>query len=251
MRELVTIGAITLYWYGLLYVVAFALAYFLLARLQKYRGLALSLGQLLELVAWGAVGVVVGGRLGYVLLYEPLYYWAHPLEILDLSAGGMSSHGGFVGVGVAMGLFAIFTPPSLLKAGHLPLLRGGKLAYFAILDLITVPAALGLSLGRVGNLINQELYVTPLARVAAVASPLLLVALSYWALKRRPRVGTALGVFLVWYSLFRFGEEYLREPQWLLGAGYFTWGQVYTLPLLLAGLYLLKDEAKRRGPREI
>lgn len=247
MRELVTIGAITLYWYGLLYVVAFALAFFLLARLQRYRSLALSPGQMLELVTWGALGAVVGGRLGYVLLYEPLYYWAHPLEILDLSAGGMSSHGGFVGVGIAMWVVSswVLSGRGAPRSGH-PLAR-----YCSVLDILTVPAALGLALGRVGNLINQELYLTPLARVAAVASPLLLAALSYWALRRRPRAGAALGVFLVWYSLLRFGEEYLREPEWLLSGGYFTWGQVYTLPLFLAGLYLLKDEVKRRGSREI
>lgn len=255
-RAAVSLGGITVYWYGLLYVAAFGVAYVLIGRWQRYRGLALSRVQLLELITWGAVGVIVGGRLGYVLLYEPLYYLQHPVEIIQLSHGGMSSHGGFVGVAVATWFFsrvlARHAPPpggAVAPAGGGPPARHPH-RVARLLDIIVVPAALGLALGRLGNVINHELYITFLAQVVAVGSPLIIALLCYWHLRHTVRPGKTTGLFLVFYSLARFGEEYVRELDWPLVSHWVTWGQVYTLPLFLLGLYLLKDEASRRHSRQ-
>lgn len=225
-RALVTIGGFSIYWYGVLYVVSFIGAYFFVDRLQRYRGLSLTKNQLLELITWCAVGVVIGGRLGYMLLYEPLFYLAHPLEIIQLSQGGMSSHGGFVGVAVAIWL---------AREG-----KGGFWLYLSLLDAIAIPAAFGVALGRLGNLINHELYVTPLAQAMAVGSPLVLAGVCWWYLRRWDTPGHITGLFLILYSLARFIEEWLREPQWPLVSDWLTWGQLYTIPLLLLGLWLLR-----------
>ncbi len=231
-RAVVTVGDFTIYWYGVLYVVAFAGVYYLFGRLQQYRQLGFTHSQILELLTWGAVGAVVGGRLGYVLLYEPAYYLAQPLEIWHLSHGGMSSHGGLVGVAVAVWLFNRPAP--------------FRTTYLSLFDVIAFPAALGLALGRFGNIINHELYVTPFARAVAVGAPVALAGLCWWALRRWHTSGKVISLFLIFYSVFRFIEEFLREPEWLVGKGWVTWGQVYTLPFFLVGIvlfvYCLKDE---------
>jgi phosphatidylglycerol:prolipoprotein diacylglycerol transferase len=255
-RVIVTLGPVTVYWYGLLYVAAFGVVYFVLPRLQRYRGLSLTRTQLLELVTWGAVGVVAGGRLGYVLLYAPLYYIAHPGEIFLLSQGGMSSHGGFIGVALAIWLFVYVVFPSWSLPAELVGSRGAlAITPLALFDIIVVPAGVGLALGRLGNVINQELYVTPLAQLVAVGAPILMAVICYWHLRRSSKPGTTTGLFLILYSVARFGEEFLREPEWPLIFEWVTYGQLYTAPLLLIGVWLLllpgsfavwsKDEARR------
>ena len=120
-RAIVRFGSLTLYWYGVLYVVAFAVAGWLWPYVQGYRGLRLTRGQVVELVTWVAAGVVVGGRLGYVFLYAPLYYLANPEEIFLLSRGGMSSHGGFIGVAVAVWIVSkwVLSRHALLRSNEL------------------------------------------------------------------------------------------------------------------------------------
>ncbi len=137
-----TIAGFPIHWYGLMYLAAFLLAWYLLPKIQKWRGLSLSRDAWSTLLAWGVIGVIVGGRLGFVLFYEPTFYLSNPLEIIKVWQGGMSSHGGFIGVGLALWLFA----------------RKQKINLLDLLDVIVVPVALGLALGRVGNLINGELY---------------------------------------------------------------------------------------------
>ncbi len=258
-RAIVQIGQFTVYWYGLLYVLGFALACFVFQRLQKHRGLNLGKNELLELITWGAAGVIIGGRLGYVLLYEPTYYLAHPLEIFQLSAGGMSSHGGMIGVAVGVFLFAkVRAQKTLPQTGRnthpasqdeplADLLQQNFLSFpgLRILDIITIPASLGLALGRVGNVINSELYLTPLAQVVAIGAPLFIALVCYRHVRNISRPGTTTGWFLVLWSVARFGEEYLRAPEWPLVAEVITRGQLYTLPFLVVGLYLLKDAKDR------
>lgn len=210
------------HWYGLMYVLAFWLAWGWLPVLSKWRSIRLRREQWTEGMVWVAVGVLIGGRLGYVLLYEPTYYAQHGVEILALSGGGMSSHGGIVGVALAL-LYVSrkFTVPLL-----------------ALADVATVPAALGLVLGRIGNFINGELYVGNFALVAA-GKDVLLAAVCYVLLTRvrHLRVGQVTGIFFMLYAVLRFATEYLRVPEW----GYvweLTWGQLFTIPLLAIGLYL-------------
>lgn len=224
-------------WYGALYVAGFVLAYFLLPRLQKYRGLTLTRDEWNELLIWAMAGVLIGGRLGYVLFYEPLVYLAHPAQIIAIWNGGMSSHGGFIGVGVAWWYAS----------------RKLKVDVLRLLDVATVPVALGLALGRVGNFINQELYTN---HAYPITKDVLIAAVSYVSLhasadykhtlrQRRTfdwfvRPGSATIVFLLAYSVLRFLTEYVRIQQWPSVWG-LTRGQILTVLLLFIGVWVVHN----------
>ena len=231
-----------IHWYGLLYVAAFVLAYLLLPRLQHLRGLELANEEWSNILTATILGVLLGGRLGYALFYHPLYYATHPLEIVAVWQGGMSSHGGFLGVGLAV----------LLVSRRL------KIPLLTLLDLIVVPAAIGLALGRVGNFINLELYgtVTSLpwgiaipgveglrhpVQLYAVGKDLLIAGLCFLHLKRTQALnpGGTFALFLMLYAFLRFSVEFFREPDF--PPVHFWWialtrGQLYSIPLFLAGV---------------
>lgn len=211
-------------WYGVLYVLAFGLAWWLLPRLQRYRGLNLARDEWLSALTWSAAGVLIGGRVGYVLFYEPAYFSARPGQIFALWQGGMSAHGGFIGVGLALWFFA----------------RRLKIDVLKLADVIVVPVALGLALGRVGNWINAELYVSNMAHALAIGKGLVIAGACYFYLKKVSEVGGGyvLAIFLVLYGGLRFLTEYLRVQDWPLVLG-LTRGQLLTLPILAAGVLLM------------
>lgn len=235
----ITIFNFPIRWYGLLYVVAFALSITALPRLQRFRSLKLGYGEWVEIIAWVALGVLAGSRVGYALLYEPGYFLAYPQEVFQLWRGGMSSHGGFVGAGLALWWAA----------------RLQRVPWWHLADVVTVPAAIGLALGRIGNFINQELYgrITQLPwgvmvpDAAGLRHPVQLydAALSlgigivcYVHLRARPgSPGATLAIFLICYSVARWLLEFVREPEWPAVWG-LTLGQLYTLPLFIVGMWL-------------
>ncbi|TSC79388.1 MAG: phosphatidylglycerol:prolipoprotein diacylglycerol transferase [Candidatus Peregrinibacteria bacterium Gr01-1014_25] len=248
----VSVLGFPIHWYGILYACGFALAWVLLPRLQRHRGLTWLRGDFEHLLAAGVLGVLLGGRLGFVLLYEPRYFLAHPLEILSVWNGGMASHGGFVGV--ALALFLV--------------MRGRERDLLKIADIAVVPIALGLALGRLGNFINQELYGIPTALPWGIMIPGveelrhptalyaigkdLLIALVCFAHLRRSgsRVGGTAGLFLLLYGMLRFGLEFLRDQPygWIdFGVASLTPGQVFTIPLIAAGAALWVYAGRRRG----
>ena len=232
------------HWYGILYVVAFLIAFLIFPLLQGERRLAFSWDEWSSVLTSGILGVLIGGRLGYILFYHPLYFAQHPLEIVAVWHGGMSSHGGFLGVGIAFLLTA--------RRHHIPLL--------ALLDLAVIPAAIGLALGRVGNFINLELYGTVTAlpwgimipgveglrhpvQLYAVAKDLFLAAVCLWHLRRTRDLppGGTFALFLLLYGLLRFLVEFVREPDMpsvVFGSFALTHGQLYSLPLILVGIML-------------
>jgi phosphatidylglycerol:prolipoprotein diacylglycerol transferase len=199
-----------------------------------------------DLLFYGVLGVVLGGRLGQVLFYEPGYYFANPLEILAIWKGGMSFHGGFLGVLLAMGLWG----------------RKHNRTFFEVTDFIAPLVPLGLFAGRIGNFINGELW----GRVASADLPwamvfpqvddlprhpsqlyqaagegMLLFAVLWWFSSRpRPR-GAVSGAFLIGYGVLRFLAEYFREPDaGIFGHSYVvSMGQWLSLPMVLVGCYLL------------
>lgn len=228
MREVaLTLGPLTIRWYGVLWVAALALAWYLLPRLQKYRDLKLSKDDWWYVLAAGLVGAVVGGRLGYVLLWEPGYFLAHPAEVFAIWDGGMSSHGGFVGVGLALWWIA----------------KKLKIDIWKLLDVIVVPVALGLALGRVGNFINQELFNPPELAWLAVGKDLLIAGVCWWWLRKIPsdsplsRGGIVFALFLILYGVLRFLVEFVRVQEFS-GAFGLTRGQLLTLPLIAAGFWI-------------
>jgi phosphatidylglycerol---prolipoprotein diacylglyceryl transferase len=237
----VEIGGFGIHWYGLLYFAAFMLAAWLLPRLQKHRGLSLTQDEWSSILMWGVVGVIVGGRLGYVLFYQPSYYLSHLFEVIAVWNGGMSSHGGFIGVVLAM-FWALrkYSWPEKWK----------------IADTIVVPIAIGLALGRLGNFINQELYgtVTSLpwgisvpgieglrhpTQIYAIIKDLGIAFVCYLFLRSsKPKNGQVVAVFLMLYGLLRFVVEIFRDQTGVSMFGPLSEGQVLTIPVFIIGLML-------------
>ncbi|MDH4224965.1 MAG: prolipoprotein diacylglyceryl transferase [Deltaproteobacteria bacterium] len=241
---LAEIGPLRLGWYGLMYAVGFLVWYRATIRYARKPGAALNEEEVGLFLTYGILGVVLGGRLGYVLFYGGAEYWQEPWRILQTWKGGMSFHGGVLGVTLAVWLFA--------RRHQKPLL---DVADFTI---TWIPA--GLLFGRIGNFINGELYGKPTSGTWGVVFPgdplgvprhpsqlyealleglIILVVLV--ALRKRfaDRRGLQPAAFLVLYSLSRMAVELVRLPDVQLGylaGGFVTMGQILSLPMLLAGL---------------
>jgi phosphatidylglycerol:prolipoprotein diacylglycerol transferase len=253
-----SIGPLAIHWYGLLYLVAFLLAWYLIPRLGKYRNLTLSKEQVSSLMSYAILGTLIGGRLGYVLFYGAEYFGEHPLEILAVWKGGMSSHGGFIGVMLALFLFA----------------RNEKIDLWKLGDIVVIPVALGLALGRLGNFINQELYGPATTLPWGIAIPgveglrhptplyamlkdLFIAGICFLHLRvisyklEAKSFGTTAALFLILYGILRFLIEYLRmetAPGLTMGPLHFTRGQILTIPIILLGLWIFWE--KRREKHE-
>ena len=240
------IGPIAIHWYGLTYLVAFGLFLWLGAqrvKLVQFAERGWARRDIEDLLFYGVLGVVLGGRLGYVLFYKFDYYAAHPLEVFAVWKGGMAFHGGLLGVLAAMALFA----------------RTRGRQFLEVTDLIAPCVPTGLASGRIGNFINGELWgraadpslpwamVFPQSgtNIARHPSPLYQFALEgillfvlLWFYARKPRgLGQVSGAFLVGYGMFRFIAEYFREPDDFLGllALGLSMGQWLCVPMMLIG----------------
>ncbi len=244
----ISLGPLAVRWYGLMYLIAFGLFYFLgRHRLQKplyAKASGLDIKTLEDLLFWGAMGVVLGGRLGYVVFYKPAYYLSHPLEALAIWQGGMSFHGGLVGVCLALLLYA----------------KRYKLNYFKVMDFVAPLIPTGLAAGRMGNFINGELWgrktdvpwgmVFPQANDNIVRHPsqlyqfagegLLLFAFLWWYSSKPRPLGHVSGMFLIGYGVCRFLAEFAREPDSFLGLLTLgmSMGQLLCIPMVLFGAYL-------------
>jgi len=248
----VHLGQVQIHWYGIMYVVGFAVAWWLARRQAARPGSTWKREDVDDLIFWCMVGVIVGGRVGYVLIYvlgfQPELLredWLYPLKIWK---GGMSFHGGLAGVIVATALFARW--------------RGRRV--LDVFDFTAPLPGIGICAVRIGNFINSELWGAPtewkygflvpepgsnqlIGRHAsqlyeAALEGLLLFALVWWfARQPRPR-GALAGLFLVWYSLVRFFIEFVRVPDAQLGylaADWVTMGQLLSVPMFVAGMALL------------
>jgi phosphatidylglycerol:prolipoprotein diacylglycerol transferase len=247
----ISIGPLSVRWYGLMYLVGFGLFFFLAryrARRDAWRGASYRLID--DLLFYGVLGVVLGGRLGYVLFYKPDYYLAHPMELFSVWQGGMSFHGGFLGVLVAVWLTA----------------RKHGLPFLTVTDFIAPMMPCGLAAGRLGNFINGELWgrvaEVPWGMVFRGAGPLprhpsqlyefalegLLLFVWLWAYsgRRRPP-GAVSAMFLIGYGSLRFIAEYFREPDDFLGllALGFSMGQWLSMPMVAVGAAMLAWSCRR------
>ena len=246
----IAIGPVQIHWYGLTYLVAFGLFLFLANRraaMSQFVQAGWTKRDVEDLLFFGVVGVVVGGRLGYALFYKPGQYLANPLEILQVWKGGMAFHGGLLGVIVAMAVFAR---------------RRGR-PFLQVTDLVAPCVPTGLASGRIGNFINGELWGRPAdpslpwamvfpqsgSAVPRHPSPLyqfalegLLLFVLLWLYARHPRqTGRVSGWFLIGYGTFRFIAEYFREPDSFLGllALNMSMGQWLCVPMVMAGAGLV------------
>lgn len=234
-----------IHWYGLTYVMAF-LSAFLLARLQTKRQYTdWNYEQIDDLLFYGGMGVILGGRIGYVLFYAFADFLADPLMLFKVWQGGMSFHGGLLGVLAAMALFN----------------RKYKKGFFNIMDFVAPIIPLGLGFGRIGNFINGELWGKPTDLPWAMIFPaadnlprhpnplyealleglVLFIILWWFSAKPRARMATT-ALFAIGYGSFRFMIEFVRVPDAHLGYLAWDWltmGQVLTLPLILTGVVLM------------
>ena len=250
------LGPFAIRWYGLMYLLAFIFV-IVLGRRRASQNLLTGWHprDIDDMLFYGVFGVILGGRLGYVLFYKPLYYLLHPLEIFQVWQGGMSFHGGFLGVLVALWFYA-------RKRGR---------PWLDVTDFVAPLVPLGLAAGRLGNFINGELVgrVTsgPWAMVfpqvdalprhpsqlyeLALEGLVLFVILWTYASRYRP-MGAVSGLFLVGYGTLRFIGEFAREPDNFLGylAGGFTMGQWLSMPMIAIGLIMMIWAYRRAGKAE-
>ena len=242
-----SLGFIDIRWYSLAYIFAFILGSVIIKRLNSGSYRLISDDKIDKFFIWAIIGVILGGRIGYVLFYQTNLFFTKPTYILEIWNGGMSFHGGLIGMISSIYLFS-------LKY---------KIQFFYLSDLVSLVAPIGLFLGRISNFINTELYgrVTdfPLAIIYPLVDNnprhpsqlyeaffegiiLFLILLFYFSKKpKKYIIGTISGLFLIFYSIFRFLIEYLREPDYHLGLifYYFSMGQLLCIPFLLAGLWIV------------
>ena len=245
---LIALGPLQIRWYALAYITGLVSGWQVMRRLVRLPPAIASVQQTDDFLTWATLGVVLGGRLGYVLFYQPGFYLQHPLQIPAVWTGGMSFHGGMLGVVCALILFC--------RANAIPLLG------FA--DRMAIVTPIGLGLGRIANFINGELWgreapdwlpwamqptplstpVHPSQLYEAFMEGFVLLTIMLILVTRpgvRARFGVLTGVFLVGYGCARIIGELFREPDSFLGflwAG-ITMGQLLSIPMILAGLFLI------------
>ena len=250
---LISIGPFAIRWYALAYIVGIVLGWRLVRRLVQRPGWQPTPEAIDDLVFYVTLGIILGGRIGYVLFYQPGHYLTQPLDMLAVWRGGMSFHGGLLGVLIATWLFA-------RKRGY---------AFFELTDALAVATPIGLFLGRIANFINAELWgrVTdmPWGVVFPTAGPeprhpsqlyeaglegLVLFAVMLWFARQPygPTVrGRLSGIFLIGYALARILVEFFREPDVQIGFlfGGITMGQLLSLPMLAFGVFLVARAGRR------
>lgn len=247
----ISLGPISIHWYALSYLAAFAMAWWLGHRRAQAPDSGWTSEHVADLVFYGALGILLGGRIGYILFYNLSYYIHHPIEIIYLWRGGMAFHGAFLGSLLALWLFARHTNRSWLQ----------------VTDFVAPLVPFGLGAGRIANFINQELWgkVTdvswgvvfktggPLPRhpsqlyEAFLEGLVLFIILWWYSGKPRP-LGAVTAVAVTCYGLFRFSVEFVRMPDVQIGylaGGWLTMGHILSLPMILGGAALFVWALKR------
>ena len=260
----IEIGPFSIKWYGIAYMSGLLVGWWYVRRLLSTPGLwrggkaPLSIEQTDDLLLWVTLSVIVGGRLGQVLLYDPGYYFEHPAEILKTWRGGMSFHGALIASGIVLLVFA----------------RWHKLPALSVMDLCCAAVPFGLLFGRTANFINSEHWGRPSEVAWAMVFPnggdiprhpsqlyeAALEGLAMFFILRfvthtllgLKQPGLVTGVWLVWYAIARTVCEFFREPENMhaLNLGPFTAGQMYSIPMFLLGLVLIHRSRAALEPQE-
>jgi phosphatidylglycerol---prolipoprotein diacylglyceryl transferase len=241
------LGVLKIHWYGISYVIGILAAWLLLRYRANQTQWGFNSEQVSDLVFYAMLGVILGGRLGSVLFYNLPYYLQHPIEIFYIQQGGMSFHGGLIGVFVAVWFFC----------------HKFNKYFFKVTDFIASVVPIGLGFGRIGNFINGELWGAPSDLPWAMIFPAeaaggvhrhptqlyeaflegLLLFVILWVFSARPRPVRAIsGLFLFGYGCFRFAVEFVRIPDAHIGYLAFDWvtmGQILSLPMVIVGLILI------------
>lgn len=241
---LLRIGPMEIRYYGLMYAIGFLAGYFILRHLSSKRKIDLSDDDLMDFLIYMMIGLIVGARILYIIFYSPAYYVAHPSDALMIWKGGLSFHGGLIGV-IAAGM--IFC-------------RRKRIRFMQMADIAVVPFAFGLILGRIGNYMNGELYGRPTELWWGVgfsgedvfrhpsqvyeAFKNFVIFITLWSIDyEKVPEGFYLGCFMVMYSAMRFLIEFVREPEIMMWG--LTMGQILSIPLFLAGISVLAYAYRR------
>lgn len=249
------IGGFSVRWYGIAYILGFACASIVLVLVAKRWKIQVEVDKVLACILCGIAGIIIGARLGYVLFYGNGYYWTNPLKILAIYEGGMSFHGGFIG-GLIGGIFGA---------------KIMEMKYLRLLDLAFIGVPIGLFFGRCANFINGELWGAPCdlpwavnfgglagnmprhpsQLYEAILEGLVLLAIMLILARKLPpyKEGTYFAVFCIFYAIFRFAVEFVREPDAQLGYLAWDWltmGQLLSIPLFLLGIGILVWNFKHR-----
>jgi phosphatidylglycerol:prolipoprotein diacylglycerol transferase len=239
----VQIGPIAIYWYGISYVVGILLGLSYAKHLSKKYSLDLTEKLLDDYLVYLIIGVILGGRIGYILLYDPIRYFTNPLEIFQIRSGGMSFHGGVLGVGVLSYVFC----------------KRNNIRFLALTDVVSIVAPIAIFFGRIANFINGELYGKVTSEPWGVLFPgevqgrhasqiyeaffegVILLIIMYLASKKTRQIGYNTGIFLIFYHIFRIFCELFREPDIQLGfiISEISMGQLLSMPFLILGLYFI------------
>lgn len=238
-----SIGSFSIYWYGIMYLLAFLTGWFLLRKRSQKKDYGWSYVAVDDVVTWVMLGIVLGARVGYILFYDFAAYMLDPLELFRIWNGGMSFHGGFIGVMLALFIWS----------------KRNKRRFLSVCDFIIPVVPLGLFFGRIGNFINAELWGKPTDLPWGMIFPMagldprhpsqlyqaglegLLLFAILWVYSRKVRsLGAISGMFCVLYAIFRILVEFIRLPDAHIGYVFanITMGQILSLPILALGIFL-------------
>ena len=244
---IISFGPLAITWYSLSYVTGILIGWYYARHIVVRFNSTVTTKNLDDFVTWVIIGVIIGGRLGYVLFYDPVKYLSNPLDILKTYKGGMSFHGGIAGFVISSYIYCY----------------KNSIEYLKFCDICAIIAPIGLFLGRIANFINGELYGNPTNVAWAVIFPysdgkprhpsqlyeaglegigLFVIALiATYKFDAIQKPGRLSGLFLLFYAIFRLFIELFRKPDTQIGyiAGYFTMGQLLSIPMLILGIYLL------------
>ena len=243
---IVSFGLIEIRWYGLAYVLGFIFGYYLIKKIIQNQNIKINDKTIDNFFIWSIIGVIIGGRLGYVLFYQTSTILNNPINIFFIWKGGMSFHGGLIGIIVSMIIFS----------------KKNSINFFILSDLVSFVAPIGLFLGRLANFINVELIGRPTNFFLAMIYPsidniprhpsqiyealfeglILFIILIYFIRKNyiSNKHGFISSIFLIFYGIFRFILEFLREPDLHLGLFFniFSMGQLLSIPTIILGIYI-------------
>ncbi len=249
-----SLGFIEVRWYSLAYILGLFIGLVIIKSLNKNKGNIITVKQLDNFFIWAVIGIILGGRIGYVILYQINEFLNNPFYIFEIWNGGMSFHGGLIGIIISIYIFC----------------KIHKINFFYLSDLVAVVSPIGIFFGRIANFINTELIGRPTEFYITVIYPqidniprhpsqlyeaffegiILFVILLFYFFRKNEldKFGVTSGLFLVLYSIFRFFIEFIREPDAHLGLIYnfITMGQILTIPLFIIGIIFIRYNGYRK-----
>ncbi len=251
---IISFSFLELRWYSLAYILGIIIGFYIIKRLNVIKGNLISVKQLDSFFIWAVLGIILGGRIGYVLFYQLPSFYNNPIYLIEIWKGGMSFHGGLLGVIISTFIFC----------------RINKLKFYYLADFVALVAPIGLFFGRIANFINTELIGRPTNFFISIIYPkvdniprhpsqiyealfeglflFIILIIIFFKNKNSKNFGLISGLFLIFYSISRFLIEFLREPDPHLGLffNFITLGQILSIPFLLFGIFIVQSYASRR-----